>query len=98
MNKEERSLIGPDGWVITTNNTIRRKLTMALDTHDRDAERFEVTVSGLVAKYGVSRGLVESTLAECVNGLHHPLVEVAPDKYRLTRQDLIRIKSALSRD
>lgn len=71
---------------------------MALDTHERDAERFETTVSGLVAKYGVSKGFVERVLADCVNGLHHPLVEVEHGKYRLTRQDLIRIKNALSRD
>lgn len=71
---------------------------MALDTHERKAERTEITISELVAKYGVSKDLVERILAECVNGLRHPLVMVEEGKYRLTYEDLARIKSALSRD
>lgn len=60
-------------------------------------QRREVTVRELAAKYGVTEAAVDSALRECVTDLQSPYIIAGPGRYRLTRQDLTRIKNALSR-
>lgn len=60
-------------------------------------QRHEVTVKELAATYGVTEAAVDSALRECVANLHSPHLIAGPGRYRLTRQDLARIKNALSR-
>lgn len=64
---------------------------------DMPEARQEVTTKELAAKYGVTEATVDSALRECVTGLHSPYIIVSPGRYRLTKQDLIRLRSALSR-
>ncbi len=65
---------------------------------DNTEERQEVTTKELAAKYGVTESTVDSALRECVASLHSPYIIVEPGRYRLIIQDLVRLRSALSRD
>ncbi len=60
-------------------------------------QRREVTVKELATKYGVTESTVDSALRECVTDLQSPYIMAGPGRYRLTRQDLARIMSALAR-